>query len=276
MASLANLSVFLGIWLLLWLPIGIIVIWRSKTPLAYPVPAAQKLPLLLPLYILAPLAVWLFNRWWLQGTDLSYGLVWGSKLFRTGGIGFALGVVGVLLLTALQLGLGWRHINRQESNGQSVALRDRPWWLALALLPLALFIGGIEEWIFRGVVVDSLLSTLSIGSVVVLSSLIFAVSHLVWDGGPGIPQLPGLWSMGVVLWLARWVAGGGLGLAMGLHAGWIYVLAVVDTLNLLKPNPNAPSWLAGKPDQPLTGLADLSLLALTGGGLWWYSHGMGF
>ncbi|NJL49772.1 MAG: hypothetical protein HC929_23055 [Leptolyngbyaceae cyanobacterium SM2_5_2] len=78
--------------------------------------------------------------------------------------------------------------------------------------------------------------------------------------------------MGLVLLLARWVTGGSLGLAWGLHAGWIFAIALSDTLNFTQPVPTAPTWLAGRPDQPLTGLAALMLLLLTGAGLWGYAQ----
>jgi membrane protease YdiL (CAAX protease family) len=280
MTSLTNLLIFLGLWLLLWLPIGAVVIWRRSAPLAYPVPAEQKLPLLLPLYLVAPLAVWLFQRGWCQGQSLSHGLSWSLPFFSSIGVGLGLGLLGIALLVGLQWGLGWRRFPQKDSpidnDGPSPTSQKRPWGLIIALLPLTLLIGGVEEWIFRGVVVDCLLDTLALGTVVVLSSGIFAVSHLVWDGVPGIPQLPGLWAMGAVLWLARWAMAGDLGLAIGLHAGWILGLAVIDTLQVLTADPQAPLWLAGRPNQPLTGLTDLALLGLTAAGIWWYSQGAGF
>jgi hypothetical protein len=138
----------------------------------------------------------------------------------------------------------------------------------LAVLPLALFVGWIEELIFRGVLVNGLGQALPIGPMAIAVCLIFALSHLVWDGPAGAPQLPGLAIMGAVLLLARWATGGSLGLAWGLHAGWVFAIAAIDALALLKPGKAEPAWLVGLPDQPLTGLLPLGLLVLTGVGVW--------
>lgn len=71
--------------------------------------------------------------------------------------------------------------------------------------------------------------------------------------------------MGAVLMLARWADGGWLGLPTGLHAGWIFSLALVDSLHLVTPNLSAPRWWAGRPHQPLTGILDGLLLLATAG-----------
>ncbi|HEY9880465.1 MAG TPA: CPBP family intramembrane glutamic endopeptidase [Leptolyngbyaceae cyanobacterium] len=152
--------------------------------------------------------------------------------------------------------------------------------LVLPILALTLAISWVEEIIFRGFVVNQLhLASDWLGSVEVsswggfaIASLLFAVLHLVWDGPAGIPQLPGLALMGSVLILARWADGGLLGLPTGLHAGWICALALVDTLKLVTPVETSPRWLAGKPDQPLTGLLDIVLLLGTGVLLWGYGQ----
>jgi hypothetical protein len=71
-----------------------------------------------------------------------------------------------------------------------------------------------------------------------------------------------------VLLLARWAGGGSLGLAWGLHAGWVFAIAAIDALALLGPGQSGPVWLVGLVDQPLTGLLPLGLLLLTGAGVW--------
>jgi membrane protease YdiL (CAAX protease family) len=138
----------------------------------------------------------------------------------------------------------------------------------LAVLPLAWFVGWIEELVFRGVLVNGLAQAMPTLAMAIAVCAIFAVSHLVWDGPAGAPQLPGLALMGGVLLVARWAAGGSLGLAWGLHAGWVYAIAAIDALALLRPSKAQPVWLVGLPDQPLTGVLPLGLLALTGLGVW--------
>jgi uncharacterized protein len=175
--------------------------------------------------------------------------------------------VGVLLLFAVEWGLGWRRFS--PPGGLSV---NQGLLLLGGLLVLTLFIGGIEELVFRGLLAQGLLLVVPGWAMVIMVSFIFAISHLIWDGPAGAPSLPGLGLMGAVLLLARWVNGGLLGLPWGLHTGWIFAIALIDTLNIAPPVDVAPQWLAGKPDQPLTGIPALGLLVLTGLGLWGYHH----
>lgn len=251
---------------------------RSKPHLTYPVAPAQKLPLLLPLYLLAPVTVEIYRRYGDSGSWSGYGIAWNRLFIGTMVVGFGVGVLGVALLLAVQLGLGWRRWCSDPAAAEAIpedsaaARGTQPnlLLLTLALLPLTLFIGWVEELVFRGVLVNGLLEALPVGAVVILASLVFAVSHLVWDGLAGMPQLPGLGLMGAVLILARWAMGGSLGLAWGLHAGWIFAIALLDGAAVIQPVELAPTWLAGKPDQPLTGVATLLLLGLTGAGIWAY------
>ncbi|MEA5452294.1 CPBP family intramembrane glutamic endopeptidase [Leptolyngbya sp. CCNP1308] len=245
----------------------------------------HKLPLLLPLYLLAPGAVEVHRRL-TASTWSAYGIAWDWPFAKAAAAGFGVAAGGVVLLVALQVGLGWR---RWQAPGQTVnptgpslsptnpsgastnpqtIPSPSPGVVLLAVLPLALFVGWIEELIFRGVLVNGLGQALPIVPMAIAVCLIFALSHLVWDGPAGAPQVPGLAIMGAVLLLARWATGGSLGLAWGLHAGWVFAIAAIDALALLKPGKAEPLWLVGLPDQPLTGLLPLGLLVLTGVGVW--------
>ena len=200
--------------------------------------------------------------------------------------GFGIAAGGVVLLVLLQIGLGWRRwqvpgpagvprgSGLSQPNPAGAGVDDQtksspsPRVVLLAVLPLALFVGWIEELVFRGVLVNGLRQALPVGLMAIAVCLIFALSHLLWDGPAGAPQLPGLAIMGAVLLLARWAEGGSLSLAWGLHAGWVFAIAAIDALALLKPGKDGPVWLVGLPDQPLTGLLPLGLLVLTGVGVW--------
>lgn len=256
---------FLG-WLGLWLPVALGIAWIAKIPWRYPVAPEHKLPLLLPLYLLAPAAVEIYRRYGNGDAWADYGVGWQVSTFKTLGLGLGVAICGVLLLMASQLALGWRQWRPTAPDQPPAA----PTALILALPPLTLFIGWVEELIFRGVLVNGLLPTLPWVGVAILASAIFAVSHLLWDGPAGVPSLPGLGLMGLVLLLARWAMAGDLSLAWGLHTGWIFAIALIDALHLTQPAPTAPA-LAGQPDQPLTGLPALGLMLLTGLGLWGYT-----
>jgi membrane protease YdiL (CAAX protease family) len=143
--------------------------------------------------------------------------------------------------------------------------------LAVVLLPLLLLglvISAIEEAIFRGWVLNQLQMGLPNWAAAIGTSLIFAVLHLIWDGKSATPQLLGLWLMGMVLVLARWVDQGNLGLACGLHTGWIWAMASLDAAQLTSDRDRAPIWLTGFNGQPLAGALGLALLLMTGAVLW--------
>ncbi|MGG6239806.1 CPBP family intramembrane glutamic endopeptidase [Nodosilinea sp. AN01ver1] len=256
----------------------------GQIPLTYPVAPQHKLPLLLPLYLVAPVAVEVHRRLG-AGAWSDYGIAWDQSFWGLMVVGFAIAAGGVVALVALQLSLGWRRwqpfaqspplqpfatqAQSPEALGSSTQTAEpSPGVVLLAVLPLALFVGWIEELVFRGVLVNGLGQAWPVWVMAIAVSFIFAVSHLVWDGPAGAPQLPGLAIMGAVLLLARWVTGGSLGLAWGLHAGWVYAIAAIDALALLKPGKDGPLWLVGLPDQPLTGVLPMGLLVLTGVGLW--------
>ncbi|MGB3202441.1 MAG: CPBP family intramembrane glutamic endopeptidase [Nodosilinea sp.] len=267
----------------LGIPASLLIARIAKIPLTYPVPPQHKLPLLLPLYLLAPVAVEIHRRLG-AGSWSDYGIAWNQPFLGLMVVGFAIAAGGVAALVALQVGLGWRRWRAGEQNLalSSVTHPQAPEALApipaantpspglvlLAVLALALFVGWIEELVFRGVLVNGLGQALPLWLMAIAVSLIFAVSHLVWDGPAGAPQLPGLAVMGAVLLLARWTVGGSLGLAWGLHGGWVFAIAAIDALALLSPGKHGPTWLVGLPDQPLTGVLPLGLLVLTGVGLW--------
>jgi hypothetical protein len=265
MSAVAALVVFLLGWLLLWLPVAFVVAKTFGVPWSYPLSPDHKMPLLLPLYGVAPPAIWVYSRFLSAGTWADYGWVWNPGLGLAVGIGFGIGALGVALLVMVELVAGWRRL--AVTNGAPGTIMN----LALVvggLLAITLFIGGIEELIFRGVMVQGLLAVGPVWGMVLAASGLFAVSHLVWDGPAGIPSLPGLGLMGAVLILARWVNGGFLGLPWGLHTGWIFAIALLDTFQFAPRADATPSWIAGQPDQPLTGLPALALLGLTGLGLW--------
>ncbi|MEO1068254.1 MAG: CPBP family intramembrane glutamic endopeptidase [Cyanobacteria bacterium J06638_6] len=222
---------------------------------------------------MVPIAVEVHRRL-VSGSWSDYGISWDSAFVLSALLGFGIAAVGVMILVALQVGLGWRKwlsIAWQDTAESSTTTDEAipaPGLVLLAVLPLALFIGWIEELVFRGVLVNELGQALPIGLMAIAVCLIFAISHLLWDGPAGAPQLPGLALMGAVLLVARWTIGGSLGLAWGLHAGWVFAIAAIDALALLKPGRAEPIWLVGLSDQPLTGVLPLGLLLLTGVGVW--------
>jgi hypothetical protein len=70
--------------------------------------------------------------------------------------------------------------------------------------------------------------------------------------------------MGIILYLARLVAHNNLGLAIGIHGGWVLILASLDTLNCYHYTDKIQGWLIGKKGQPLGSLAGLMVVLLAG------------
>ena len=256
-----RIGLFFGVWLTLWLPIAIplslLLQWRPPTPPTI----SQKLPLVSSLYLLAFPILWGFAR--LQAIPFSsYGLSWQFSVLQSLSIGLGVGIVGLVGLFAWQYQLGW--VEWQKHHQQSLSA------VGLPALGVGVSLSLIEELVFRGFLPNQFHLNQPWWLAAILSSLIFALLHLVWEGRPGLPQLPGLWLMGLVLMLARWVNGGSLGLAWGLHAGWIWALASLDTIGLNRPSGRVPEWITGRAGQPLAGLLGI-LFLLTMGLLLWVS-----
>lgn len=273
----SDLGWVLVVWLGLWLPLGIpLARWAQWRPGQQPVRPAAKVPLVLSLYAIAPIAVALVAPHRGQtGTEwLTQAGAWGLPVgvtWRMVAQGWAAGAAGLALLTRLRWDWGgWQAQTRSP----------RDWLGLLAIAPIALIVSGVEEVLFRGwlpVVLSSLAEGfldekflgegfLGYGALAIaLAAGMFAIAHLLWDGPGGRPQLGGLWLMGIVLSVARWAAGGSLGWAWGLHAGWIWAIATLDTLFIwqVDPDRSRPHWM-GQPDLPLTGILPLLLLMLTG------------
>lgn len=248
------MAFFIG-WIGCWLPVAIVSALVLNLQLGKPLQPEQKLPLLVSLYLLAPLILCAVN--WLTNTSFSdYGLNFNISLLGSLGLGFVLGVLSLAVVFGGQFWLSW--CSWQES--QTKQLQS----ILLPIFLVALFVGGIEELVFRGFLFTQLAQDYPVWVAAVISSLIFALLHLVWERRETTPQLPGLWLMGMVLVLARFVDRGNLGLAWGLHAGWVWAIACLDTAELITYTGKVPEWLTGKNKKPLAGAAGIVCLLLTG------------
>jgi uncharacterized protein len=263
--SLIQVAEFFVAWTGCWLPLAIIgaiaVKWRPSQPIA----TGQKLPLLASLYAIAPLILWQASQI-LAVPFTNWGFTWNWQLLISLGRGFLIGAAGISILFGVQIALGWvkwQQKTEQKKSRQIVSV-------VLLTLLLALWIGGTEELIFRGFTFTQLERDFNISWAAAISSAIFALLHLVWEQKETLPQLPGLWLMGMVLVLARWVDRDSLGLAWGLHAGWVWAIACLDTLQVIIYTGNATEWVTGKYGKPLAGVVGLLFLLATGTIIWLY------
>ncbi len=254
--------VWVGSWGAIAFPLFRRLQWRPFTP----IPTAQKLGLLMPLYGLAWLVVWGANQVLAQSWQ-ALGVSLTSTSLALLGVGIVIALGGLFLFLWLKHSLGLVRFSGRASSDTAPSGGQRM-GTALLLLLIGLWIGGAEELVFRGWMQTQLELGLAPWLAAVLASVVFALAHLVWDGPEGWWQQPGLFLLGGVLVVARWAVGGNLALAWGLHAGWVWGLALMDEWLKPEPHPDRPVWLTGRPDQPLTSLLDWAVLAGTAGLVW--------
>ena len=250
--------IFLGVWTVVWLPIALLISrtigWQPKEPLM----PQQKLILLASLYILAPGIIAAQMRLESSAIDaLGLSLVLGNFWYVILGLGA--GLVSLILIFALESAsnlVTWHWANFRQLFA-----------LFLPILALSLLISSIEELVFRGYIFATLLADNSLLVAAIASSLIFAVLHLIWERKQTIPQLPGLWLMGMVLAIARVSTNDTIYLSLGLHAGWIWGLTCIDSASLLSYK-HQDHWFTGIKQQPLAGVAGILCISITGLGIW--------
>ena len=253
-----KLLTFFGLWAAVWLPIAGTIIkiidWQPGQPLI----PQHKLILLASLYILSPGII----AWKIRVESLSFtrlGLNLSGDILRSILLGLTISIGSVIIVFFLESAfslVSWRWQN-------SKALLS----LSLPILVLSLSISFIEELVFRGYVFSTLLIDNSYWLAAIISSIIFALLHLIWERKQTIPQIPGLWLMGVILIAARTVNADSIYLAIGLHAGWIWSLTCIDSAELITYS-DRHRWITGLNQQPLAGFAGLFCLAITGLSLW--------
>jgi len=174
-----------------------------------------------------------------------------------------LGFLSLGMMFTVQFGLGWCDFEREH-----IKLLPS---ILLPILLVALLVGGVEELVFRGFLLTELTRDYPVWIAGAISSLIFAVLHLVWEQQETLPQLPGLWLMGMMLVMARVVDNGSLGIAWGLHAALVWAIAMIDTAQLITYTGKVSEWLTGKYKKPLAGLAGVFCIMGTSLILWFTS-----
>lgn len=252
---------FLGVWAVIWLPIAWLISKAIGWQLGETLIPKQKLILLASLYLLSPIVlIWKIK---VENISLeSLGLSFQPIVLVQILLGLIIGLSSLIIIFALESAfnlVSWHWNRRQELLS-----------LLLPILILSLFISIIEESIFRGYVLTTLAKDYDYGIAAIVSSIVFALLHLIWERKETLPQIPGLWLMGMILVAARAIARGSLGLAIGLHASWIWGLTCIDSAQLLSYK-NKYSWLTGLNQQPLAGIAGIFCLIITGLVLWLFA-----
>ncbi|MBE9122565.1 CPBP family intramembrane metalloprotease [Tychonema sp. LEGE 07199] len=264
--AIIKIILFFATWIAVWLPVATVVAialkWHPPQPLGN-----KKLPLLASLYLIVPFILWATS--WIENTSFaSWGWDWQPAVLMSLLEGLGLGIISLVILFGLQLTAGWIELKKSETSTETGENNINFWALiinpaSLLTLLLGLWISATEELIFRGCLQTILQQDYSILIAGAIASFIFAIAHLIWAAKETLPQLPGLWLMGMVLTLARIADNGSLGLATGIHAAWIWGITTVDTEGAIKPTSKVPEWITGIAAKPLAGAAGILLLLAT-------------
>jgi membrane protease YdiL (CAAX protease family) len=264
--AIFKIILFFSTWIVVWLPVAIVLAialkWHPPQPLGN-----KKLPLLASLYVIVPFILWATS--WIENTSfVNWGWDWQPAVFMSLMRGLGLGIISLVILFGLQLTAGWLDLQKSETSTETGEKKINFWTLilnpaSLLTLLLALWISATEELIFRGCLQTILQQDYSVLISAAIASFIFAIAHLIWAAKETLPQLPGLWLMGMVLTLARIADNGSLGLAIGIHAAWIWGITTVDTEGAINPTGRAPEWITVIAAKPLAGAAGILLLLAT-------------
>jgi hypothetical protein len=264
--AIVKIILFFSTWIVLWLPAAIVLAialkWHPPQPLGN-----KKLPFLASLYMIVPFILWATS--WIENTFFAnWGWDWKPAVLMSLMRGLGLGIISLVILFGLQLTAGWLDLKKSETSTETGEKKINFWTLivnpaSLLTLLLAVWISATEELIFRGCLQTILQQDYSVLIAAAIASFIFAIAHLIWAAKETLPQLPGLWLMGMVLTLARIADNGSLGLAIGIHAAWIWGITTVDTEGAINPTGRAPEWITGIAAKPLAGAAGILLLLAT-------------
>jgi membrane protease YdiL (CAAX protease family) len=135
--------------------------------------------------------------------------------------GFLLGNLSMLVLIAL-------HLNFYSSNIEIKELSIH-FYINLVIQLLAIFIIAlVEEWFFRGFLLQTLSKDYGSTKAMYFSSFIFAMTHFVRPiSGVTklIPEFFGLFLIGIILAYST-ILSDNLYFSIGIHAGWVYIVKI--------------------------------------------------
>ncbi|AFZ48439.1 Abortive infection protein [Cyanobacterium stanieri PCC 7202] len=252
--GIIKVILFLIIWGVVWLPIAFPLTRLIQWHPAAPISNSQKLTLIASLYLIAP---WL--AWGVMGKDLHQI----TLIFRASTLNFILWgyVIGIITIVFTDLSiffLGWLKWKKPPDFFYAIVK-------TIPLLFLVSFlVAAVEELIFRGLFVNFLMEDYRLWTTAIISSGVFALLHLLWERKDTIPQLPGLFLMGMVLFYSVYLQDGSIALAVGIHGGWVLSLATLDTLDLYEYDDGVNPWLCGEKGKPLASLAGILVVVLAG------------
>ena len=173
--------------------------------------------------------------------------------------GVRLGAITLLGLMAVLWWCGAWHV-RVNPNAQQL------WWSLVTFVPSAMLIGGVEELVFRGYVLRTLMEEYTTRTALLLTSGGYALAHLFVKPPTLWPlmwaDMIGLFGFGIVLAYAT-LRTQLLYLPIGLHASLVYL--VKSQKHLIAFDGGSPAWLFGS-ERLVTGAFGWLALGVLG---WW-------
>ncbi|MCA2658804.1 MAG: CPBP family intramembrane metalloprotease [Microcystis sp. M049S2] len=247
-----RLGIFILLLLFLWLPIAL--------PLYHFFATNANLVSILTLSVLY-LEFLGLSHWWgriIYGDEglADYGLIWRIKTLIELINGLAIGLFFTFSLFLSQAFLGW--LNFLPANPPISKIILEGFLVALA-------VGFAEELLFRGWLLRELEKDYRPAIALVISALIFALTHFIKPLAEIIrtfPQFPALVLLGLILGWAKRACGGNLGKSIGLHAGLIWAYYILNVGQLIKYTGTVPDWLTGINKNPLAGVMGLLFLTI--------------
>lgn len=244
-----RIGLFVLMLFVLWLPLKIPIEW-AITVFYGATDAARNLAAILTYIVLYAEFIVLVKLWgqfvYREPLFKAYGLRQPRKSLRNFLQGLAIGLGSLLLMFALQGGLGWVHWQTPANAFPRILLEGGV---------MAIAVGFVEELLFRGWLLNELDREYSPSISLWVSSLVYALLH-------GIrPQVFALVILGSILVWAKRATRGRLGLSIGFHAGIVWGYYLVNVGQLVKFSNQVPEWVTGIDRNPLAGLVGILFLS---------------
>jgi uncharacterized protein len=192
------------------------------------------------------------NPHWLKGYGLEKTRKNGIDLVN----GLSIGFVFTLGLFILEAFLGW------------VIIKPPSVFLLKLIgegLISGLGIGLVEEFFFRGFLLDELEQDYSPNIVLWANALIFALLHFLKPIEEIIrtfPTFPALILLGLTLVWAKRSCSQRLGMCIGIHAGLVWGYYILNVGQLLKYTNKVSPWITGIDNNPIAGAMGLVFLGI--------------
>jgi uncharacterized protein len=170
--------------------------------------------------------------------------------------GLAIGLISIELLFLVQTLFGWIEW-RQVNSGVLKFIVEA--------IPTAFGTAIAEELFFRGFLYNELERDYKPNVVLWAVAIIFPVSHFIKPISEIIrtsPQFLGLLLLALICIWAKRSCNGRLGLAIGIHAGLIWIWYIVNVGKLIEYTGTVPVWVTGVNENPLAGIIGLSFLVI--------------